>query len=251
MSAAAASAATPRAALGSTAGSGLPLYARVHSLLMRRIEAREWQPGDKLPTVEHLAGEYGVARVTVREAMAGLERDGIVRRERGRGTTLIRDLSQRRWLMLPTDWDELLAHIDERPFHMENLAEGRVPGNPDAGEPAEMWQARRIIRDDEGVPYGMATIRLGWGLYQLDPEGFRHRPALPLMQALRGQRITWAHQTMTISTADAEASSALRLGVGDPVALVRREAGEREGETIYAADLTYPAQYLRIETRLL
>ena len=53
--------------------------------LRARIDAGEWR-GDRIPPERDLASIFGVARNTVRRAMALLEQDGAVARHVGRGT---------------------------------------------------------------------------------------------------------------------------------------------------------------------
>lgn len=51
---------------------------RVESALRARINAGEWQPQERLPSVARLASEYGVARSTVVAALRRIEADGLV-----------------------------------------------------------------------------------------------------------------------------------------------------------------------------
>ena len=67
-----------------------PLYQRIYTALKLRIDAGEWGYGAMLPTENELCETYRVSRGTVRQVMAELEKEGQVRRERGRGTFLIR-----------------------------------------------------------------------------------------------------------------------------------------------------------------
>lgn len=46
-------------------------------------------PGDRLPTEQELCEEYGVSRVTVRQALSSLVKDGILARQAGRGTYVL------------------------------------------------------------------------------------------------------------------------------------------------------------------
>jgi GntR family transcriptional regulator len=62
-----------------------PKYLQIRELLLRRL-ARDLAPGDRLPTENALSREFGVARETVREALSGLERDGLIVRRRRNGT---------------------------------------------------------------------------------------------------------------------------------------------------------------------
>ena len=68
--------------------SPLPLWSQVLEDLRRRVAAGEIDAG--FPTEEELTRDYGVSRHTVREALRRLEADGLLVRERGRGTTLAR-----------------------------------------------------------------------------------------------------------------------------------------------------------------
>lgn len=63
-----------------------PLYLTVADALRRRIELGDWMPGDRLPNEKELAEEMYVSRVTLREALGLLERDGVITRRHGIGS---------------------------------------------------------------------------------------------------------------------------------------------------------------------
>jgi GntR family transcriptional regulator, arabinose operon transcriptional repressor len=64
-----------------------PIYRQIEKQLRARIEAGEWQPGDRLPSVNELRQHFGgVNHLTVRQALKYLVEDGLVRAEHGRGT---------------------------------------------------------------------------------------------------------------------------------------------------------------------
>jgi GntR family transcriptional regulator len=64
--------------------SPLPLWAQVLADLTERLAAGEF--GERFPTDLELVETYGVSRQTVREAVRRLADDGVLARERGRGT---------------------------------------------------------------------------------------------------------------------------------------------------------------------
>lgn len=58
--------------------------------ILRYIERNRVQPNEQLPTEANLGGMLGVSRVTVREALAQLDEEGIIYRIQGKGTFLKR-----------------------------------------------------------------------------------------------------------------------------------------------------------------
>jgi GntR family transcriptional regulator len=66
--------------------SKLPIYHQLYELLRNDIVRGEWQPGDMLPSETELIEQYGVSRITVRQALEALVNDGLIYRQRGRGT---------------------------------------------------------------------------------------------------------------------------------------------------------------------
>lgn len=68
--------------------SPLPLWAQIAGELRRRVAEGEFEA--RFPTEEELSQAYGVSRQTVREAVRHLQTDGLLVRQRGRGTQLAR-----------------------------------------------------------------------------------------------------------------------------------------------------------------
>jgi DNA-binding LacI/PurR family transcriptional regulator len=64
----------------------LPKHERLRTYLVKELHAGRLRPGDALPTELELAGRASMSRNTVRQALSHLERNGMIRRMRGRGT---------------------------------------------------------------------------------------------------------------------------------------------------------------------
>lgn len=69
--------------------SPLPLWAQLEAELRRRLDSGDFADGH-FPTDLELTETYGVSRHTVREAIRHLNKTGVLRRERGRGTVINR-----------------------------------------------------------------------------------------------------------------------------------------------------------------
>jgi methanogenic corrinoid protein MtbC1/CheY-like chemotaxis protein len=63
-----------------------PRATSVYRVLIERIQSGELAAGTRLPGHTHLAASFDVAPLTVRQVLARLESEGLVARERGRGT---------------------------------------------------------------------------------------------------------------------------------------------------------------------
>lgn len=68
--------------------SPIPIYYQIATDIRKRVLRGEWKPGDQLPSQPELARQYQVSRMTLRQAMDLLEREGIIARQRGSGTFL-------------------------------------------------------------------------------------------------------------------------------------------------------------------
>lgn len=72
-----------------------PLYGQIKELLLRRLAAGEWRPGDALPSETALAQEYGVSQGTLRKALNALEAEHLVDRRQGKGTFVAKHSAKR------------------------------------------------------------------------------------------------------------------------------------------------------------
>jgi len=65
-----------------------PSWRTIARQLQADIEAGKWRDGDVFPSVHELAEQWGTSTTPVNSAVRELERQGLVRRERGSGTTV-------------------------------------------------------------------------------------------------------------------------------------------------------------------
>lgn len=63
-----------------------PLHAQIARLLRASTGDGRWATGRRLPAEHDLARTYGVSRSTIRQALAELEHQGLLRKHRGRGS---------------------------------------------------------------------------------------------------------------------------------------------------------------------
>lgn len=64
----------------------VPLYRQLRDTFRQWIETGVYKPGDILPPESALEAQFDVSRITVRQAIIDLVQEGLLVRERGRGT---------------------------------------------------------------------------------------------------------------------------------------------------------------------
>jgi DNA-binding GntR family transcriptional regulator len=65
--------------------SPVPLYQQLQDIIRNAIVSRQYKVAEKLPSEHELCRDYGVTRPTVRQALEGLVREGLLRKHRGKG----------------------------------------------------------------------------------------------------------------------------------------------------------------------
>jgi GntR family transcriptional regulator len=66
----------------------IPLYFQIGRILHQEINEGKYQPGDFIPTEMELQKRFGVSRSTIRQAIADLVSEGLLKRRRSQGTTV-------------------------------------------------------------------------------------------------------------------------------------------------------------------
>jgi GntR family transcriptional regulator len=69
--------------------SPIPYYVQLKRALNDGIESGYWKPGDKIPSEFELCQMFDVSRTVVRQALGEMRYEGLVVREKGRGTFVV------------------------------------------------------------------------------------------------------------------------------------------------------------------
>jgi GntR family transcriptional regulator len=228
----------------------IPRYLQIADLMRTRIARGTWARGAKLPSLEALVAEFGVARVTVRQAVDLLARDGLVSPQQGRGTFVTAQPARSRWLKVQTSLDELAKVYRDTKPQIVNIDESiaAAPLRDDDGIAAERYVFMRRVHSRDGQPYCVINIYLDERIFRRHPKRFRNETVIPLLVAL--DCIAHARQVLTISSADVEVAQALQVAVNAPVAEVRRVFTDAAGRVIYLGEVTYRGDFVHLEMDL-
>ena len=229
------------------------LYLQLADLIRGEIREGRRSPGSKLPPLDALAGEFGVSVVTVRQAVAVLEKEGLLRRDHGRGTFVEGDFKQRNiWLRMDSRWNTLIEKWEG--IKPKILAvRDHVPCPPlrkKEGTPAADYHYMRRVHVAEGLPYALVDVYLAQNLYKRSPKRFDSERVLQVLDNLPAVKIKQAREILTISTADVETARLLQVPLNSPVGAVRRMLLDERGVLVYIADVIYRGDVVRIERNL-
>jgi GntR family transcriptional regulator len=218
-----------------------------------RIENKQWLPGQKIPGLGQLEHEFRVARVTIRQAIDTLRREGLLRSHPGRGTFLTDKIVPRHWYKLATTWEAMIEQIKdnipkridvENPPEFPSLREGE-------GKLAPKYVLMRSLQYKDGDPYAIVSVHLSEKIFRLAPKQFQRHPALSVLGSMKKIKVRDAYQTVVIGTADTDAAVLLNVALGASIAECRCAVIDDSGTTIYIADIIYRRNAIKLHIDLL
>ena len=228
--------------------SPVPRYAQLADVFRQRIARNVWSPGVQLPTLEALMREFSVARVTVRQAMELLARDGLVSAQRGRGTFVTAQPMRDKRLVLETSLQALAdVYRDDTP-NLTLIEEAAASPRlfPKDGKPAPRYRFMRRVHSRNGEAYCVISIYLDEHVFRMAPRRFRRETVIPVLLDLPQVEIAQAWQTLEIGTADVPVARHLGIHVNAPVAEVRRVCRAKDETVLYLAEVTYRGDYIHL-----
>jgi GntR family transcriptional regulator len=210
------------------------LHHRIQAALRTALQGGEFPSGQPLPGEHALAARFGAARMTLRRALAGLEAEGLIRREAGRGTWPTVDLPG--------------VKADIRRFASGSsvtvLAAGEAPIPAFVAHlfgVAEGMPAFRLVRlrADASGPFSHVTTFVPLGLLGgLDPAELGSGAVLDVL-AERGHVGAGAEQFVAGAAADPEVAALLGLPPGSALTRLDRLVRNAQGEPIEASRSLY------------
>lgn len=241
--------------------SRIPLYYQLENVLREKITSGTYAAGEKLPTEIELIEQFGVSRITVRQALAALAEENLIERKQGRGTYIAERKSKKRkftgTIHLTGSLDELIEMGMETPVKVleMNLVEA------DQHE-AELLQIKtgvpiyrlKRLRLHENKPYSLILNYLPEDIgARLTMAELSSGALLHTMETKLGLRLHDARQEIRAELADPYVAKLLNVRVGTALLSIERTVYTDERQpveyvhTLYRSDIYGYSVYLKRE----
>jgi GntR family transcriptional regulator len=225
----------------------IPLYYQLESVLREKILSGEFAEGEQLPTDNELIEQYGVSRITVRQALASLASEGLIERIQGRGTFVSRRKTIKGTIRLTGFLEDLMAMGIETKVKVLEFSQVKATVNVarqlQASVGDSIYQIKRV-RYVKSTPYSYIVSYVPQEIgKRLSREELAAGSLLKLLEDKLKIALGEAFQVINASLADAHVARILQTRVGAPLLEIERTVYSVGGEpveyvrTLYRSDL--------------
>jgi len=230
---------------------GLPRFQQVRLILRDRLRSGLYETGMPMPGERQLAEEFGVARVTVRAALARLQEEGLVTRMRGKGTMPTVPQGRAQASTVPHVSGGLLDNIVSVSMRtrVQVLEWRRMPAPPSVSTALGLPPGAPVlkvvrVRKFKTQPIAYTVVYVPGDLAgALDRHTLQDTPMLVALQQ-HGVEVVSAEQTLGAAVADLDVARILRIAPGVPLLRVSRVASDSKGRPVqFLVGLYHPERY--------
>jgi len=219
-----------------------PLYHQLKTILKSRILSREFKGNGRLPTEEDLCVQYNVSRVTVRQALSELMKDGLIYRDRGRGT-FVTEGAELKQPELKGSIENLVRAAEGT--RLKILSYNEILPPPEIAKMFRSGKSEKVFRLElvryfSKGPLGYSFIYFPFGLGKMISQDELNE-ATEIITFVEEKLKTRAHratQTFDVGLADKALAENLSVKPKTPLLLIKRNYHTRQGFIMFVA-VTY------------
>lgn len=227
----------------------VPRYYQLKEILREKINSQEWKPGDLIPSERELGEQYGISRLTARQALTELVNEGLFYREQGKGTFVSKHKIAQQLLHLTGFTEDIQARgqtpgtrvISARMCPADETAAERLRIKP--GLPIFCLQRLRLA---DGEPLAVETSLITFiGCEKLLEEDLEHNSLYHLLETRYGIPLVEAEQELEAGLVGEEEAYLLKIPSGSPALFTRRVTyTDRNQPVEYARSVYRGSKYL-------
>lgn len=227
-----------------------PQYQRIEQSLRERIATM--QPGERLPSDSELQVEFGVSRMTARNAMQRLSDEGLVAREPGRGSFVAEPPTHRRSDRLMTFTQEMhrrgripSSRVISRGLRPTTVADRTALGLAPTDAVVEVRRLRLADATPMAIERAVLIADCAATVLAADLETGSLHEAL----AAGGWHLRRGTGTIVAAAASVDDAAWLDVAPGSPLLVERRVIVDDRGRRIEATESRYPADRYALDVQ--
>ncbi len=237
-----------RNATGVSATLRMPLYHQIYLILRQKILSSEFSFDERIPSELELVEEYEVSRITARRALDELAAEGLVIRQRGKGTRVrFRPPTHHLDSSIEGLLENLLAMglaTSVALLKFEYVSANNEVAKALQCDAGTIVQRAVRVRSIESGPFSYLVTYVPQDIgSNYDANDLASNPLLQLLER-SGVIVDGAQQTITATLADADIAAHLNTEIGAALLDVRRVVLDQDGRPVeYIRALYLPDQY--------
>lgn len=214
--------------------SSIALYVQIADRLARDIAEGRYKPFERLPSEPALMARFGVSRVTVRQALALLARQGLVSAKQGKGTFVGGPVVRHELQDLRGFYDALVTKGHTPETRLLKFEPVQAPASIELALGAagrEVMFLQRVY-SLQGQPFALASAWLPPAAARVSWDEASRNPIYSILEELLGLRVTRAEVSILARTAEPEEAKLLELPANSPVLVMERVSYSAEGAAL-------------------
>lgn len=233
--------------------SPIPLYYQLKEMLRSWITAGKFDTSGQFPPERELVERYGVSRMTVRRALSELVNEGLLIREQGRGSFVVRPRVQEQLRRLTSFTEDMKLRgfpTKSKITDFQLVTDEAVANKMEIPVDEELVRLQRI-RFVKNEPIALQT---SFVRYQFCPglveNGLVQGSLYKTLEEQYGLRLGRALQTIEAKPADEYEAKMLKVDLGQPVLSLERLTYLQDGQSIEYVRSTYRGDRYRFTVEL-
>ncbi|HEY4387483.1 MAG TPA: GntR family transcriptional regulator [Ktedonobacteraceae bacterium] len=217
----------------------VPRYYQLKEIMRGKMSSGEWKPGELIPSERELSEQYGISRMTARQAITELVNEGLFFREQGKGTFVSQHKITQQLIRL-TGFTEDMRARGQRP-ETRVLSANMVPADELTAERLRIHPGQSIfnlqrLRLADSEPLAVEVSQISFiGCERLLEEDLEQNSLYRLLETHYGLTLVEAEQELEAGLITEEEARLLNVTVGSPALYTRRTTyAERDQPIEYA-----------------
>ncbi|MGQ9625340.1 MAG: GntR family transcriptional regulator [Anaerolineae bacterium] len=234
----------------------LPYYFQLKELLREEIESGKWQPEQQIPSEAELCERFELSRTVVRQALNELVNEGLLYRQKGKGTFVARPKIGESLVQNLTGFYEDMVARGLTPV-TQVLEQSVVPASKKVAEKLNLKPGSKVIKierrrfiNDE--PILLVTTYIPYeACPELLNEDLTKQSLYALLEEKYGLEIVRGHRTLEAVAANEYEARLLNIEEKAPLVLLHSVSYLRDGRPIEYYHAVHRGDRSRFEVELL